>query len=352
MKLQQSVTIIRDGLASVPPTELAKQYIHRNLPGGVSDFDLFDFAREQAINILIEGPTGPGKTTAVRAYAADRGYRFYRVSSSNGTEESKLFGKPIINEERTSADDPQFVWQDGPVTDLVRNGGVLLINEGNFIPERVSTVLFALLDEGREIQLVDHKGEVIKAHRPPFMKNGVKVPCWCDLEEDECKRHWLLVVMDMNPDYEGTRPLNKALRNRFGIQLWWDYDSAVEAKLIQCKSLRQMGDQLRAEVAKGLYETPVSTNMLMEFEKIAVGVGVPFAVQNFVNHFGMEERPSVKVVCDTWAGDLENDINNLRSGKKPSAKQQQTTQYGENLIDPEWGVYGRDWVYEDEEVNA
>jgi MoxR-like ATPase len=37
----------------------------------------------------------------------------------------------------------------------------------------------------------------------------------------------------MNPDYIGTTPLNYAFRNRFDIQIPWDYDDAVEEKLIE-----------------------------------------------------------------------------------------------------------------------
>ena len=387
---------LKKSLAHVPAPHYAKEYVHRSFDG-VLDFDIFDKARMMTdpitgrlapMNVLIEGPTGPGKTTSVRAYASAKRLRFYRLSSSSGTEPSQIFGKYIPaegDEEGMSLDEvlkrveamtdeewkqelfqmlshfastgkKQFVWQDGPVTDIIRGvcglgadctddecpGAVILLNEVNFIPERISTVLFSLLDAGREIQLVDHRAEVITAHPG------------------------ILIVADMNPDYEGTRPLNKALRNRFAIQLDWQYDSEVEKKLVHSAALRSMAEQIRTEAAKGTYETPVATNMLMEFERLTHSLGVSFAISNFVTHFLAEERSSIKVVCDTWRDDIEQQIKDafgvdqdeLEDWDKASdeRKAELRSKYegkkdadGNELFDPEWGVRNLNWVFEDED---
>lgn len=324
-------------LASVPPSEFLTSYIGREIVPGKSEFDVFDYAFQHAHNVLIEGPTGPGKTSAVMAYAAREKKPFYAVASNIGIEPSQLFGKYVPDLAGG------FKWVDGPVTDLVRNGGVLLLNEVNFIPERVATVLFGLLDKRRSITLLDHEAEVIVAN-------------------DD-----LLILADMNPDYEGTRPLNKAFRNRFAIQLFWDYDDKVEAKLIKADSLRVMAQQFRKAQQAGDYETPCSTNMLIEFEKITKDMGFDFAKSNFVNHFGSDERQAAGVVVETHRASIEADL--FPSAKKPRASRAKPTaqpalpeldpdrsQYYEErngvkvLIDPELGEYGvgKDWVYEDE----
>ena len=266
-------------LSLVPDVAVANQYAHRTI-GGKKDFEIFDYARRHNLNVLLEGPTGSAKTTAIMAYAAKNKLRFYSVSSSGGTEPSQLFGKFIPDAKSGDG----FVWQDGPVTELFRNGGILLLNEINFIPERIQSVLFSALDARREIQLLDHQGEVIRAHKD------------------------LTIFADMNPDYQGTRPLNAALRNRFPIQLVWDYDSKVEAKLIHSVSLRHLGDGLRAAFKRGEIETPVSTNLLMEFERIASAVSVDFALVNFANHFHADERQVVDTVTGTVYSNLVNEI--------------------------------------------
>lgn len=314
-------------LASVPDVAVLEAYVSRKI-GNKTDFEVFDYARANRHNVLIEGPTGPGKTMFTKAWAAKNKRMLARVPSNVGIEPSQLFGKYVPGE-RVG----EFRWVDGPVTHVVRHGGVLLINEVNFVPERVATVLFGLLDANREITLLDHEGEVIKAH-------------------DD-----LLIVADMNPDYEGTRPLNKAFRNRFAIQLQWDYDPTVERTLVKSPSLLKMAGDIRVAAAKGEYETPVSTNMLMEFESIAKGLGYEFAASNFVGHFAQDERPQVKVVLDTYKTNILNEVVKPPKQEDDTAEEEEEAwteederrmNMADGEVDPEWGVKGVDWVWEDE----
>lgn len=303
-------------MASVPDISVHDAYVGRSF-NGRSEFDIFDAALKHNWNVLIEGPTGPGKTMAARAYSAKRKKRFYSIASNVGIEPSQLFGKYIPD------GDGGFAWIDGPVTDLVRHGGVLLINEVNFMPERVATVIFGLLDGRREITLLDHKGETIKAH------------------ED------LFIIADMNPGYAGTRPLNEAFRNRFSIQLFWDYDAVVEQKLIKSDSLRTLMVGIRRQVASGLYVTPVSTNMGMEFEAVAKSLGLDFATENFVNHFQEDERESITKLFEANYERLKKDIEARPLTEEEKTKQRYQMKPGD--VDPEWGVFGTDWVWDDDE---
>lgn len=288
------------GVAQVPPKSKLDGYINRKV-WGQSDFDVFDAAFTTAMNILIEGPTGSGKTMSVEAWAAARGLNFASVSSNAGAEPSQLMGK--YNPDETG--EATFFWQDGLVTYIFRHGGVLLINEANFLPERIATVLFGPTDSRRALTLMDHNGELIPAHRPTVKKRiggkMVDLPCWCDLPADECRSKWVLIVADMNPGYQGTRDLNDAFRNRFAIQLTFDYDQAVEKKLIASASLRTMAGDIRKSDE---YETPCSTNMLVEFEALTESLGVVFAVNNFVNHFRAEERDACLLVVDTYKDNI------------------------------------------------
>src|SRR6185369_15834520 len=104
-------------VASIPDAEVAKRYIGRTIDG-LMDFEIFTYAFENALNVLIEGPTGPGKTMASRAFAASNGMCFYAIPSNVGVEPSQLFGKYIPNEDALDESDPKFIWQDGPVTDI------------------------------------------------------------------------------------------------------------------------------------------------------------------------------------------------------------------------------------------
>ena len=264
-------------LASVPRKELADRYVHRKI-WGQEDFAVYDHAREQGINVLIYGPTGPGKTTSVEAWCAARGLRMATISGNASMEPSQMTGKFV------SDGAGAFIWIDGPVTDVVRNGGVLLLDEVNFISPKIYTNLYSLTDGRRCITLLDHHGETIEAHKD------------------------LTIFATMNPDYIGTTPLNFAFRNRFDIQIPWDYDDAVEAKLVKSKALLTLSKQLRTEAAKGQYETPISTNMLMEFLEFAGSLGYEFAMENFIAHFTVDEQPSVRMVFQTHEYNIKTDL--------------------------------------------
>jgi len=264
-------------LATVPRKELAERYVHRKI-WGQEDFAVYDHARAKGTNILIYGPTGPGKTTSVEAWAAERGLRLATISGNASMEPSQMTGKFVSDGEGA------FMWIDGPVTDVVRNGGVLLLDEVNFINPKIYTNLYSLTDGRRSITLLDHHGETIEAHKD------------------------LTIFATMNPDYIGTTPLNFAFRNRFDIQIPWDYDDAVEEQLIGSKALRILMKQLRTEANKGQYETPISTNMGMEFIDLIADLGYEFAVENFIAHFSTDEQASVRMVFQTHEYNIKSDF--------------------------------------------
>lgn len=269
-------TPVYAALAAVPRKELATRYVSRQV-WGQQDFAIYDYARKHGVNVLIYGPTGPGKTSSVEAWCASRNIKLATVSGNASLEPSQMFGKmTMVN--------GQWVWIDGPVTDVVRNGGGLLLDEVNFINPKIYTTLYPLAGAQKTLQLLDHMGETIQAHPD------------------------LTIFATMNPDYIGTTPLNYAFRNRFDIQIPWDYDDKVEAKLVKSKALLTLARQLRVEAAKGQYETPISTNMLMEFEQFVDGLSYEFAVENFIAHFSTDEVASVRLVFQTYEHNIKTDF--------------------------------------------
>jgi nitric oxide reductase NorQ protein len=277
-------------LGYVPDAVYGVKYVSRDVKGR-QDLKILDEALNLGMNVLLYGPTGPGKTSLSLAWAATRKKRFYSVPSNIALDPSQLFGKSLPN--ATGGLD----WHDGGVTDIIRHGGLLLINEVNFMPDRVATVLFSFLDLRREIVLLDHKGERVRAHRPD---------CWCTLPQKECRDRWVLVVADMNPGYEGTRQPNKALRNRFAIQMEWNYEREVEEKLVKSSTLLDIAYNIRKRVGDDI-DTPVSTNMLQEFERLVAALDLDFAIGNFVAHFSSDEAPIIAGVLDAKKDDLADD---------------------------------------------
>lgn len=142
-------------------------------------------------SMLFEGESGTGKSTAARVIATRCGLPFVAINCSTNIEEADIFGTMIPNPNKESADDPEFIWQDGPLTKAIRFGYVGIIEELGFGRPGVLGKINSLLDEARQIDLPN--GEVLKAH-PNFR-----------------------IIATTNIGYEGTNRLNKALVNRFEI---------------------------------------------------------------------------------------------------------------------------------------
>ena len=293
-------------VAEVPDQKFLTGYVHRTIDG-LTDFQYLDHALAHKENVRIEGETGTGKTSMVYAYAVYKQMPLYSLSSSAGSDPSQFRGRIIPT---TKAG--ELKWQDGPLTDLMRYGGILLINEINFLPDRVASDLFGALDKRRKIELVDHEGEVIYA-------------------PDN-----FLIVADMNPGYAGTRELNAALANRFAIPLVFDYEPAIEQQLVKMPRLLEVAKKLRDRIAQGDFDTPVSTNMLMEFESHAIHLNLAAATRIFVNHFPQDDRVSVRQVFDINMAELEVDLDALVNPGKSTAKANT--------------VYDDDWEISDEPV--
>lgn len=264
--------------AFIPDPKYAKNYVHRKV-NGVQDFDLLDYAMSKGHNILLMGDTGAGKTMLPMAYAAQKGLAYYSVPCDVSIDPSALFGKMMPGTEIG-----KFVWVDGPVTEMVRNGGVLNISEVNFMPARIASSLYPLLDHRRSIQLLGHQGESIRAHPD------------------------LLIVADMNPKYRGTQELNLAFANRFPIKVVWGYDPVVEEKLVPSKALLDMVRKIRNEAG---IQTPIGTNAMLEFVELFGSLGFKFAKSNFTNGFRDTERGAVDKILDASSVNISNELSKM-----------------------------------------
>lgn len=268
--------------AYVPKRDYAKNYVRRKV-NGVEDFAMLDACMERHWNVLLMGDTGAGKTMLGMAYAAERGLQYFSVPCDVSIEPTSLFGKMMPTDTVG-----KFKWSDGPVTEMVRHGGVLNLSEINGMSPRISLAMFQLLDHRRSLTLLGHEGEVIEAHRD------------------------LLIIADMNPNYRGTQSLNEAFRNRFQLRVSWGYNPAAEDRLVASKALLEMVGKIRSTAS---ISTPVGTNVMLEFQQIASRLGVKFAFENFLSLFSDTERQPVKLVLDNYETRIIEDIANINAGR-------------------------------------
>lgn len=266
----------------IPDTLFAEEYVSR-MVHGIRDIDLLRYAKAARNNLMLFGPTGPGKTSLVLAYAATDQIPLVTAQCNGAIDPATFWGGYEMTE------DGRLAWLDSEITKVIREGGIVYLDEVNFLPPKVAATFHGLLDKRRQITVLEHHNEVIKAHP--------------DTQ----------VVCAYNPDYEGTRPLNAAFKNRFKIKVRFDYDEAVERELICLPVMLQLASKLRLSHKAGDLETPVSTNMLIEFEELAVDLGYGFAVDNFLNAFGDDERQSVTEAFDLFSDQIKIELQTMEA---------------------------------------
>lgn len=143
------------------------------------------------IPVLLIGETGVGKTAAVRNIAAETNHNLRRVNVNGSMTAEDFVGQLLVDKTGT-------YWKDGVLTECMRNGYWLVIDEINAASSEILFVLHSLLDDDRYIVLTDHPDrEIVRAH-PNFR-----------------------IFATMNPPerYSGTKEMNKALLSRFGMTL-------------------------------------------------------------------------------------------------------------------------------------
>jgi MoxR-like ATPase len=270
----------------IPSLEKTSHYIERTFAGKINETQMYDFALENKMNVLLQGDAGTGKTTSAMAYASKRKMNFFAVPSNNAIDFTQLVGGLFPDE------NGKLKFIDGAITRIVREGGLLLINELNNAPKNLSQYLMSLLDDRRCITLMSHDNEVINAHPD------------------------LLVVADMNPNYRGTQLLNEAWKDRFEIKLTYGYDNSIEKQIVTSGSLLELANGMRstARIDEGssnpstIFETPVSTRILKTFEKLAKGLSYEFACDVFVNNFNDDERPAVRMLLEGNEHNIKSDL--------------------------------------------
>ncbi len=165
---------------------------------------LFEAAWAARLPVLLEGPTGCGKTrfvehmaarvTASRPGAAGTpasGVPLVTVSCHEDLTANDLVGRHLLLQDRT-------VWNDGPLTRAVREGAICYLDE---IVEarRDTTVVIHSLSDHRRILPIEKTGESLHAH-PDF-----------------------LLVVSYNPGYQSvSKDLKPSTRQRF-VCLGFDY---------------------------------------------------------------------------------------------------------------------------------
>ncbi len=166
---------------------------------------LFEHAWRNRLPVLIKGPTGVGKTRFVTHMAARLGLSLHSVACHDDLTAADLIGRHLIKGGET-------VWQDGPLTRAVREGGICYLDEVVEARKDTTVVIHPLADHRRELP-IDRTGELLRAP-PGFM-----------------------LVVSYNPGYQNfLKGMKPSTRQRF-VSLRFDFPAPErEIEILQGES--------------------------------------------------------------------------------------------------------------------
>jgi cobaltochelatase CobS len=204
------------------PLDASNLFIPRHDEKYQPDDRLFEYVAlgvQQNTPVLLVGPTGCGKSSAVQEMAAILNQPLRRVSLNGDFAAADFLGEKTIQVDPESG---QSVvdWQDGVLPQAMREGHWLLVDE---IDSAHPSVLFALqvVLEGAALTLAGNGGEVVEPH-PDFRFFATANT---------------IGVGDDTGLYTGTKILNEATLDRFGIVHRVGYlPEAEEVKVVMDKS--------------------------------------------------------------------------------------------------------------------
>ena len=140
------------------------------------------------------GPSGTGKTHIVYLVAELTGLPIWEVNCGLSTSSFDLIGRFIgLGKEN---------WVDGLLTQWLRKGGIMYLDEANMMKQDVATRLNPVLDTRGHLVLNEKDSEVIERHKYGYM------------------------IISMNPataEFSGTKPLNAAMRRRMAVWINFDF---------------------------------------------------------------------------------------------------------------------------------
>ena len=217
------------------------------------------------LNFMLQGEAGTGKSTAAAKIAQITGLPWRTFSCSAGTEEMDLLKKIVPN---PSSEGRANIYVDSEIVETFRNGGIIEIQEVNLIQrEGVINILNRGLDDFGLLRLAE--GSYV--HRHP-----------------DC-----VVIFTMNPDYEGTKPVNQSLLSR--CQQIIEYNLPDKKKMVERVAKEHpLSLDLLNEMAESLFEV----KRVIEDETVCDGIcsyrelnSWAEEIDNLVNIWGEECNP-------------------------------------------------------------
>lgn len=101
--------------------------------------------------MILQGPTSAGKTSTVQYLANITHNKVIRINNHMHTDIQEYLGSYVPEREGGG----KLVFQEGVLVEAVRNGYWVILDELNLAPSEVLEALNRLLDDNRELLIVE-----------------------------------------------------------------------------------------------------------------------------------------------------------------------------------------------------
>lgn len=239
---------------------------------GLSEHEVYDYARKTQQNVLLTGEAGTGKTSSARNYSAMNKLPFVTIECTQQIDQSVTQGRFVPTGVGNATQ-----WRYSQLATAIQQPSIVLLNELTRMTPKAASLFLRLLEE-REL-LIEPLNEVIKVH-------------------PEC-----LFIADQNTGlgYTGTSKQDAALIDRFNIKLEFKYDTTIESKFIKSPALLEFASNIReASEMNDEFSIPMSTRVLQNFQAQATSLNFAFAVHSLLANFPKSdgERDAIKMRLD------------------------------------------------------
>lgn len=212
---------------------------------------VFEHCFKNQLPLMLKGPTGSGKSRFVEYMAERLNCELISVLCHEETSTVDLLGRYLIKGANTE-------WIDGPLTQAIRRGAIIYLDEIAEARPDILVAIHSLTDHRRKLFL-DRHHETLDAP-PDFM-----------------------LVASFNPGYQrGYKELKASTRQRFVMMTFSYPNKEVETKIIgnetgidfnTASKLVHIAAKIRNLSELGLSET-ISTRLLVDAAKL-IHTGLP-----------------------------------------------------------------------------